>query len=106
MEQINVNLKNSQLLPWVNVIKDTESIIEISVFNGKDTVTISQGETTLTGKKPFGEKVTINTRTEAGKILADVTKEVTDQPGKVLCELSVSEGTAFFIIHVEDIKGE
>ena len=103
--EINVNLKKSQILPWITVNKDTEDTIEISVFNGDDAVNAPK-KTTLTGKKPFGEVVTISTKTKAGKVLADVTKELTDQTGKVVCELTLNEEKAFFIIHVEDIKGE
>ena len=102
MKKISVNVEQSPVLPWVDMIKDAEDLLEVSLFDGDEAVEVL--EAYIDGKKPYGENVAIPSKIENGKIVADVKPEVVDQIGKILCEITMKEKKAYFFIYVEDIR--
>ena len=102
MKTIDINLNQNHLLPWVNMLKDTEENLEITVFDGDDPVKVTDAK--LTAQKPFGERVDLQSKIKNGIIVADVTPKVTDQTGKLVCEIETKEKSAYFLIYVEDIR--
>ena len=105
---INVNIKQSPVLPSTQVIKETESILEISVFDGADPVDVSGMTTDLKWTKPFGTVLEIKTEIEDRKVLAYVSKEATDELDQATCKLTLKKGKteskAYFFVYVEDIR--
>ena len=105
---IIVNIIPNPIFPSTQIIKDTESILEISVFDGADPVDLSGMTTKLKWTKPFGDILEIETEIQNGKVLAHVTKEATNEPDQTTCELTLrneeKEEKAFFFVYVEDIR--
>lgn len=105
---IKANIKPDPIFPSTQVIKDTESILEISVFDGTDPVDVSGMTTKLKWTKPFGAVLDIKTEIESQKVLAYVPKEATDEPDQATCILTLKKGEteskAFFFVYVEDIR--
>lgn len=102
MKEINVYIDKSPILPCVNMIKDKEDCLEITVFNGETQVEVKKAK--IDGKKPFGEHISIYSKIENGIIVAELTPEDMDQTGKILCEITIKEEKAYFYIYVEDIR--
>lgn len=105
---IIVNIIPNPIFPSTQVIKDTESILDISVFDGDDQVDLSGMATKLKWTKPFGDILEIKTEIQNEKVLAHITKEATSEPDQVTCELTLENGgkenKAFFFVYVEDIR--
>ena len=108
MKKIKVNIQNEPILPWINMIKDTEEEIEITVFDGESPVNISGMTAEMKWKKPTREIMTINAEIENEKVITAALKEETDITGQALCELTLkknkTESKAYFQIYVEDIR--
>ena len=108
MKKIEVNIQEEPILPWINMIKDTEEEIEISVFDGKSPVDVSGMTAELKWRKPTRETMTINAEIEGENVITIASKEETDITGQTICELTLKKGKAeikaYFYVYVEDIR--
>lgn len=107
----SLNLIPGAVLQKINAsLSDSSSrTCVINLRNGEDPFTIPDGcSIALEGIKPNKETFHLDCSIEDNKVIAEITNDVTDCPGAVICQLILEQGskllhTSKFIIQVEDL---